>query len=193
MPATLTAIVRGAHQNLADRLDAVTAAFDEHAGRRDIMASMDSFLAPTSQHVSAVGEMIVPLARQRLTDGRERADTYLGKVRDLEHTMSTTKRHLYGEARSQNRPWSTIWERLRLDFAVAIEFERELLHDLMHQLSPDERIHLGERLRTLESHSPTRPHPHLPHSGKVGHTLRRVYAKADRVWDALEGRVTAQR
>lgn len=193
MTATLTAIIRGAHQDLSDRLVAAASAFDRHAGRRDIMATVDSFLAPTSQHVSAVGEMIVPLARQRLADGRQRADAYLEKVRELEHTMTTAKRHLYGEARSQGRSWSTIWERLNKDFAEALELERGLLEDLLDQLSPAERLNLGERLRNLEAHAPTRPHPHVPHSGAVGHTLRRVYAKADRIWDALEGRVTAVR
>ena len=193
MTATLTAIIRGAHHDLAERLDTATSAFDRHAGRRDIMASMDSFLAPASQHVSAVGEMIVPLARQRLTDGRPRAEAYLVKVRQLEHTMSTAKRHLYGEARSQGRSWSMIWDRLQQDFAEAIDVEQALLHDLLDHLSAGERLHLGERLRNLEAHSPTRPHPHVPHSGKLAHTLRRVYARADRVWDALEGRVTALR
>jgi hypothetical protein len=193
MTATLTAIIRGAHHDLSDRLVAATAAFERHDGRRDIMATMDSFLAPASQHVSAVGEMIVPLARHRLVDGRQRADTYLDKVRQLEHTMTTAKRHLYGEARSQSRSWSTIWDRLKRDFAEAIDTEQALLHDLLEHLTATERLHLGERLRNLEAHSPTRPHPHAPHSGKVAHTLRRVYARADRVWDALEGRVTALR
>ena len=40
-----------------------------------------------------------------------------------------------------------------------------------------------------ETHGPTRPHPWLPHKGLLGLVARRVWARADRFWDAAEGRV----
>ena len=41
----------------------------------------------------------------------------------------------------------------------------------------------------MECHGPTRPHPHTPHTGLLALVARRMWAIADRFWDAAEGRV----
>ncbi|MDQ4113002.1 MAG: hypothetical protein M3306_18200, partial [Actinomycetota bacterium] len=36
--------------------------------------------------------------------------------------------------------------------------------------------------------APSRPHPHLPHTGLSGKVVRRVARPVDAIWDAVEGR-----
>src|SRR6476619_8107767 len=48
---------------------------------------------------------------------------------------------------------------------------------------------LARQMFDVEAHGPTRPHPRSPHTGLLGLAARRMWALADRFWDATEGRV----
>jgi hypothetical protein len=67
--------------------------------------------------------------------------------------------------------------------------EREMVAKLIEHGEPLEVDGLARRLFDAETHGPTRPHPRLPHTGFLGLVARQVWAVADRLWDAAEGRV----
>jgi hypothetical protein len=48
---------------------------------------------------------------------------------------------------------------------------------------------LAQRVFDAETRAPTRPHPHLPHTGRASLVARRLWAVADAIWDRAEGRV----
>lgn len=192
MAHTLAATVRAAHIDLSDRLTSAGHALEEGLPRRETMARLDSLLAPTARHASAFSEVMLPVIRERLSDGRLHANTYLSQVRDLERSLWVAKRRVYGEAHSQEISIGEVWDRLTDDLDTLMTTERELLDKVLARLSTNERKWLGTRLANIEEHAPTRPHSRLPHSGRMGHLTRKVWARADRVWDSLEGRVTTQ-
>ena len=92
---------------------------------------------------------------------------------------------------SASNPIPTVARELTADLKKLMATETVLLELVLVALGADERKRLGARLAAVEEHAPTRPHSHLPHSGAVGHFSRKVVARADRVWDSLEGRVTS--
>lgn len=192
MAHTLAATVRAAHIGLNERLKAAGDALEQRHPRREVMAQLDSLLAPTARHVSAFSEVMLPLLRERIANGRLLANNYLSEVRQLERSLWVAKRRVYGEAHSQEISIEEVWHRLTSDLHQLMDTERALLDKALATLSSDERKRLGARLAEVEKHAPTRPHSRLPHSGRVGHLSRKLFARADRVWDSLEGRVTSQ-
>jgi Trp operon repressor len=191
MAHTLAATVGAAHIDLTERVKAAGRALEERLPRREVMARLDSLLAPTARHASAFSEVMLPVLRERIANGRLHANRYLADVRQLERSLWVAKRRVYGEAHSQEITIEQVWDRLTADLKKLMATETVLLEHVLVTLGADERKRLGARLAAVEEHAPTRPHSHLPHSGAVGHFSRKVVARADRVWDSLEGRVTS--
>lgn len=192
MAHTLAATVRAAHIDLSERLKDAGLALEQRHPRREVMARLDSLLAPTARHVSAFSEVMLPVMRERIANGRMLANNYLAEVRQLERSLWVAKRRVYGEAHSQEISIEQMWHRLTRDLHQLMDTERALLDTVLTTLASDERKRLGARLAEIEEHAPTRPHRRLPHSGRVGHVSRKLFARADRLWDSLEGRVTSQ-
>ena len=64
-----------------------------------------------------------------------------------------------------------------------------MVAELVRHGDPVEVDGLARRVFDAETHGPTRPHPRTPHTGFPGLVARRIWALADRFWDAAEGRV----
>ena len=67
--------------------------------------------------------------------------------------------------------------------------ETHLVEELLRHGDPATVDGLARRLFDVEIHGPTRPHPRTPHTGPFGSAARKMWAVADRFWDAAEGRV----
>lgn len=185
MTDPLTAAVQTAHDGLVDRLAAAAGAAREHAPRHEIVQKSDDFCITACRHVAAMCDVALPGVRD------EAASAYLVQVRRVEHTAARVKRHLYGEAHSAGMSWSSVWTSLEREVHALIDLERELVGAVSSRLSPDDCELLVERLRLAETLAPTRPHPWAPHRGPLAHLSRRLLARADRFWDAAEGRIVA--
>jgi len=185
------------HDTVENHLDALSTRLNRAAGRApdlrgpgDSRARTDDFLVAATQHLTAVIQVVLPAVHHRLPDGRRAARDYLASAKRLERALVIAKAKQYGQAQNVGRAWTEVWEAVRDDLLSVTDTERGLVKQLSEVLSEAETQAMGDRLSATARRSPTRPHPHLPHTGVTGRAVRRVWGRADRVWDELEGRVT---
>lgn len=188
----LVVTIEATHQALRLRLDDATQQPTSRSQPRDRYAHTDAFMAATCRHLAAAEDVLVGVAERRLPDGSEKARSYLHEVRLLEQAMARLKARLYGEVHAAWVPWSEVWDEVRRDLRRHNDLERSLVADLSAVLDVAESDALAERVYRAEIKAPTRAHPYIPHTGRLGHLARRVWAVADRFWDTTEGRVLPQ-
>lgn len=180
-----------AHDELSEHFETATAAVRDHAGRRETIQKTDAFLIHACRHLSAVCDVILPAARAELPDSESVVGTYVEQARRTERAIVQAKRRIYGELHTVDLPWSQVWSELGAEFRTLNELEDTLVANLSDRLNPKSRGLLADRLAPAEATSPTRPHPHSPHTGRAGHISRGLLARADRIWDTLEGRIVS--
>lgn len=183
----LTSSVSATHDGIAERLDIARTMTGRRDDPRLERAHIDQFLASTSQHLHAVDAVLLPRAR-RVVDGRELVRDHLRSARGLEVLLYHVKAHEYGSAVEQGHSWPTLWQ--EVDSAVADERRHEevLAQRLTAELDDADVDALAERLESRELQQPTRPHPHLPHTGAGGRLARGLAKIVDGFWDTAEGR-----
>lgn len=186
---SLTLTVEATHRSLEERMHAARAVHPGQARPRD---RTDAFLAAASRHLAAVEAVLVPRVRERVPDGVHVSKEYLERARDLEQTLTLVKARLYGEAHAIHLSWERLWGAVQGQLREHNRLEMGLVDALVRYDDPDDLDGLAQRVFDAETHSPTRPHPHLPHTGLFSLVARRVWALADRFWDMAEGRVVPQ-
>jgi hypothetical protein len=186
---TLSLTVEATQRSLQDRLAECLAPAGLRARSRDAYAHTDAFLAATSRHVAAVEAVLVPSVRRQVPEGEPAVRDYLRVARRLEVTLSMVKARLYGEAHAIYLAWPQLWADVERQLTEHNRLERELVEALVASADRTELDVLARRVFDAETHGPTRPHPHLPHTGRLSPAARRLWAVADRVWDSAEGRV----
>ena len=119
--------------------------------------------------------------------GHERVKVYLEQARLLEHAMALLKARLYGEVHAAYLPWPDVWDVVRRPR----DAQRGRADS---RRGPGRRGGRGGVGRAggqgvpRGGEGPTRAHPYLPHTGRLGHAARR-WSVADHFWDTAEGRV----
>jgi hypothetical protein len=184
-------LVRGmsATQRVLDeRLTRAAAARPDPRHARDQYPAIDTFLASASRYHGAVLDVVVPVVRNRLPDGEERAKQFVQQSKELEIALANVKAKLYGSTYAIKRSWESIWDDVRSEFDATCTLERELVEELSAHRREDDPD-WGERLYHAELHAPTRPHPYVPHSGLGGKLARTVALRVDRFWDMTESRM----
>lgn len=186
---SLALTVEATQRSLEQRLGEVLGPHRGTARPRDTYAATDAFLAATSRHLAAVEGVLVGPVRRSVPDGDALVHRYLEAARRLEHTLSLVKARLYGEAHAIHLDWRDLWLRVRTQLTEHNRLETGLVDALIRHGAPAEVDGLAREVFDAETHAPTRPHPLLPHLGMLGRVTRRLWAVADRFWDAVEGRV----
>lgn len=189
MHGNLEISIEATQEVLRDRLRKAQAAHALAHGAREDYPQMDTFLASTARHVSAVSAVLLPRARHLLEDGDDRARAFVQQSRRLELAMAQAKAKLYGEAHAIHRTWHDVWADVVREFDAAMLMESELIDDLLGRFDPAELDPLALRLYHAELHGPTRPHPYSPHHGLTGKVARRILTTVDHFWDNAEGRM----
>ncbi|GAA1509769.1 hypothetical protein [Nocardioides humi] len=156
----------------------------------DRRACTDDFLVATTQHLSAVTDIVLPAVRRHLPDSRDVSREFLRAAKRLERALVIAKAKQYGQAQNIGRAWDQVWGMVHDDLDAVAVLERDLATRLSASLPQTEMQRLGDLLAATALRSPTRPHPHLPHRGVAGKVVRSVWSRADRVWDEFEGRIT---
>lgn len=185
----LAMTVAATHRSIEERLGEVLSPHTDPGRPRDAQAAADTFLAATSRHLAAVEEVLVDEVRHVVPDAEPLVTDYLEAARDLEQALALVKARLYGEAHAAVLGWPQLWTRVRDRLDRHNRLENELVSQLARHGRPDHTDALARAVFEAETRAPTRPHPLLPHRGLLGHLARRVFAVADRFWDAAEGRV----
>ncbi len=185
----LSLTIEATHRSLEQRLDGVLVPSGGRRSTRDTYARTDAFLAATSRHLAAVDAVLLPLVGRHVPDGPPFVHEYLEQARRLEMTLSSLKARLYGEAHAIHLSWPGLWSDVRMELLQHNRMERTLVTQLVAHVEPATLDGVAQKVFRSEVAGPTRPHPHTPHTGVAGRLARRMWAQADRFWDAAEGRV----
>jgi hypothetical protein len=156
---------------------------------RDHYQATDTFVASASRHLAATEAVLIPQVRRTVPDGGKLRHDYLVAARRLEHALVRIKGKLYGEAHLIHLTWPSLWADARERLAEHNRLETSVVEELLRHGDPATVGGLARRMFRVESNGPTRPHPRTPHTGLLGSASRRMWALADRFWDAAEGRV----
>jgi hypothetical protein len=151
----------------------------------------DRFLAQASRHTSATARVLLPPVTQHLPAGPAEVRDYLRATRRLERTLVRAKGKEYGQAQTVHLPWTSVWAGVSNCLEGTLAVERRLAAMLAEHLDSDDEARVRERFTRAVAAAPTRPHPHLPHTGFPGHVARTLCAKLDALWDEVEGRITS--
>jgi hypothetical protein len=185
---SLVVTVEATHRSLEQRLGEVVRTLRRDTRARESYCRTDAFMAAASRHLGAAEEVLVPEACRRLEDGSQVAKEYLDAARRLEASVARLRGRLYGELHAAYLPWNDVWADLRRDLAQHNDVERRLVERLAEVIDPGDADALATRLYRAELKAPTRAHPYLPHTGAAGVAARRIWAVADRFWDAAQNR-----
>jgi len=186
---TLVLSVEATQRSLEERLgEALRPHRDPHKPR-DHYAATDTFLAATSRHLAAVEAVLLERVRHGGPEGHALAKEYLSAARQLELTLALIKGRLYGEAHAIYLKWPDLWVDARWHLDEHNRLERRMVDEVIARGDSVMLDGLARRMFNVEAHGPTRPHPRTPHTGLLGLAARRMWAWADRFWDAAEGRV----
>ena len=191
MTDSLQQVIADAQLKLRDRLDLASAAMAAHAQKHEIIQKADAFLVNTCRHTSAVCDLVLPAARSYLPEGAARVRVYVQQCRRVERAVGWAKQRMYGQAHAIDRPWGDVWASVTEEIRVLHVLEQDLVADLEH--APGRHPDLSLLIESVTGRSPTRPHPNSPHTGAFAHVIRRMWARADRFWDATEGRIVSDR
>jgi hypothetical protein len=179
--------VEATHRSLEERVSAARTPSPNRP--RD---TTDAFLAATSRHLAAVEAVLVPRVRKQSPEGALLSVEYLEAARSLEQTLTLVKARLYGEAHAARLPWPRLWGVVQRQLTEHNRLEVRLVDELIRYDDPADLDGLAQRVFDAETRAPTRPHPHLPHTGRASLVARRLWAVADRAWDKAEGRVVPE-
>jgi hypothetical protein len=100
---------------------------------------------------------------------------------------------MYGQAQAIDRSWSDVWTAVVEEVPLLHSLEQDLVADLADVPDVGRQPDLSLLIGSVTENSPTRPHPNSPHTGAFAHQIRRLWARADRFWDAAEGRILSDR
>ena len=181
--------IEATQRSLEERLGAALLPHRDPDRPRDNYRDIDTFTAATSRHLAAIEAVLVEPVRHAVPDGEEFGREYVQVARRLEHTLALIKGRLYGEAHAVHLEWHELWETARTELDQHNWIERRMVDLLIKHGDPvelDELANACSRRRPVVRHGRTRRHLH---TGIFGLMARRIWALADRFWDAAEGRV----
>lgn len=180
--------LRHKHDELAGRLAHARTIIARPEQTRRGCPPIDRFNAGTARHLHAVDEVLLPAVSAHCEGGADLVHDYLPTARHLEVLLFHVKAHEYGSTWETTHDWPTLWGEVEEALAAQEEQEDGLVSRLAEEASDDELLLVAERMSAADRKAPSRPHPHLPHTGLPGKVVRRVARPLDAVWDAVEGR-----
>ncbi|GGR67209.1 hypothetical protein J2S40_002969 [Nocardioides luteus] len=180
--------LRHKHDELAGRLAQARSIIARPEQTRRGCPPIDQFNAGTSRHLHAVDEALLPAVSAHCEAGAELVHDYLPAARRLEVLLFHVKAHEYGSTWETTHDWPALWGEVEEALHAQEEKEDELASHLSTEASEDVLLLVAERIAAAERRAPSRPHPHLPHTGLSGKVVRRLARPVDAVWDAVENR-----
>lgn len=188
MTESLRRTTADTHQAIHEQLVAVTAAIHDNANRFDIVHAADQAIISVCQHQTAVCEVLLPLTPQSTPGHDSTVHEYVHQARRVEQVAGAAKARIYGGAQTKRTSWAHIWDRFETELDLLHEIEDSMVAELSARLDRAEQDQVVARMHTAALAAPTRPHPHSPHRGRFAHLTRVWWTRADRIWDATQGR-----
>lgn len=180
--------LRHKHDELVGRLARARSIIARPEQTRRGCPPIDQFNAGTSRHLHAVDEALLPAVSAHVENGSALVHEYLPTARHLEVLLFHVKAHEYGSTWETTHDWPTLWGEVEQALVAQQVKEEELVSHLAEEASDDVLVLVAGRMTLAERRAPSRPHPHLPHTGLSGKVVRRLARPVDAIWDSVEGR-----
>lgn len=180
--------LRHKHDELVGRLARARSIIARPEQTRRGCPPIDQFNAGTSRHLHAVDEALLPAVSAHVENGSALVHEYLPTARHLEVLLFHVKAHEYGSTWETTHDWPTLWGEVEEALVAQQVKEEELVSHLAEEASDEVLVLVAARMTVAERRAPSRPHPHLPHTGLSGKVVRRLARPVDAIWDSVEGR-----
>ncbi len=191
-PTSVVAALRSAHGHLREVLDATSAPPDDRDPRRAVRA-LDEAVSTLCVHLGAVETELEAAVRKHVPKGGALVRSGDPLARALQRTMRAAEQCLWGDARSGTGSAEDFADRLREQVEARCRHEQRLGAALDEAMSEDDRAALCARLPRAAQQSPTRPHPHRPHLGRLDPLVLRALGAWDDALDTMDVRVVHDR
>lgn len=189
-PATDTATTDASPATLSTP---ATALFAGCAGRDALIAQPPRHadaIAWLSAHLATVNTVIVPAIRRTLPEAEHRAQ--LSAHSRALHQLEYELRLLHGRLNGDSAMAHLNPDRVRAVVLTRLDAQRalqeQLLAELQQAVTAEQWGQLIGRYAKQVLHAPTRPHPHLPHTGPAGRLAGRLARAGDRLLDVVDSR-----
>jgi hypothetical protein len=158
------------------------------AAHRGALAAMDDgryldAVVWLSAHAAAMQRSVHRTARHSRAMAELRAAD-----RGLETVLRRVEQHFAGDVLAAQINESELDGSLRRAFELHCRTEKALLDELAETMSREQLAALAAAYADALRRAPTRPHPHVPHSGVLGAVAFRVDAWRDKMMDTMDGR-----
>lgn len=141
-----------------------------------------------SAHLAAFERAVLPVVRRVIGDGRAAVAAVRRHATRLEGVLRMLERRETGDVLAAQMDEERLCRELVDLLTEHARMERVLLVRLGDRLNAAEQDALAAAYRRALEHAPTRPHPHVPHSGPLGALAFRVDAVRDRLMDVMDAR-----
>lgn len=154
---------------------------------------------PDYQHVvtwisadsAALERVVYPAARRHLRAARPAIDRLAALTRRVEHATFELHQWLSGDGRVGAVDLPASIARLRSLLEESLSGHSRLAEDLASAVTTKQWECLVKRHARAVASAPSRPHPHIPHSGPAERIAFVIAGTVDRLIDALESRTVA--
>lgn len=178
-------ILHRAHAHLSMRFkDLHNVAWPRKA--RDLQGRADAMLIDLTRHVNAVHAVAVD--ELRAVGEEDTANALRDACHEIEQAMVWVKARLYGSSTMVHCSFANLVNDLELKVKALVDLEKIALAELRQHHDHAQLLRIGLRLLRIEAKAPTRPHPHLPHQGRMGSISRAIVSRTDRIWNTFEAR-----
>jgi len=191
--APLVDALLGPHEPIVHLLGEAAAASPSLINPRKPFEVIDTFVAALSQHLAAAEDVVHPVVRARMSDGKTLTMAQAHIAREMDFVMRQIETCLYGESHAIALPWPLLWDRMDMLMNRHMQAEGQLAAHIVATLSPEEHEKLARRFNETVEREPTRPHPYSPHAPSLSRMAHRFWAFADRALDTMDNRIVPHR
>ena len=141
-----------------------------------------------SAHLTAMEHVVYPFMRANLPTSRKELDEQRRLTRQMQRTLRSLEQRWSGDGLAPAGSSYRLRGQLALMIDVHEQGEDALLARMSETITDEEAVTLAEGYDHAVGHGPTRPHPHGPHSGKLGRLTYAFDAARDHILDVLDSR-----
>jgi hypothetical protein len=141
-----------------------------------------------SAHLATLTAVVVPAVRQSLPQQRDVLEQHAAAAHGLEHELRRLHGRLSGDGAMAHLDPDRLRRSVLLRLDVQAALQERLLLELHAAVPADRWAQLVGQYTHGVLHSPTRPHPHLPHTGAAGRLAQQLARVGDRFLDVVDSR-----
>jgi hypothetical protein len=155
----------------------------------DRRANVTHAIVWLTAHIWAVNRVVYPAAERYLPAYQDMVRAHRVRTRELEHELRLLHERVSGDGRRASVDPSALSGRLVEALSKQTAADAQLVEMLSAAMPNAEWAEVLRDYGTASQQGPTRPHPHVPHSGVAGGLASRALSLVDRALDVMDSRI----